>query len=59
MGVWHTYCAKSFQIFGQDCNCNFISLVQITGQLAEVATSNLGHLEFTMFLEGQLREDAG
>jgi hypothetical protein len=34
-------------------------LVQITGQLAEVATSNLGHLEFTMFLEGQLREDAG
>jgi hypothetical protein len=30
-------------------------LEQITGQLAEVATSNLGHHEFT---EGQLREDA-
>jgi hypothetical protein len=32
---------------------------KLPDNLLKLQLSNLGHLEFTMFLEGQLREDAG
>jgi hypothetical protein len=40
-----------------DCKSNLILAVQITGQLAEVAALNLKQLEFTTFLDGQLRDN--